>query len=97
MMVEESATHSGDRCLLIVEGTAMKRMSTVARPHRLMTEHEAGAFLNIDHHVLTAWRWTGGGPDFVMQGHKVRYRPYDLAHWLDKQARLSAKGAQLSH
>jgi Helix-turn-helix domain len=69
----------------------MKRMSAVDRPHRLATEHKARAYLNIHPQTLAAWRWTGGGPDYLQDGRKVRYRAHDLEHWLDDHARLCSR------
>jgi len=58
----------------------------------LLTDEEAGQFLNVSPGTLSVWRTTGRyGLPFVKIGHKVRYRRSDLVEWLEK--RLRGNGA----
>ena len=49
----------------------------------LLTEAQAGDFLNLSIRTLQAWRMQGGGPAFVKCGRAVRYRRSDLVSWVD--------------
>lgn len=55
----------------------------------LLDSEGAAALLGVSRRTLEAWRIRGGGPVYVRLGPgAVRYRPADLAAWID--ARLVA-------
>jgi hypothetical protein len=57
---------------------------------RLMTEHEAAAFLGYTPRALQNWRLRGGGPVFVkVSDRSIRYRRGDLMAWIEARLRVS--------
>ena len=57
---------------------------------RLITEHEAAAFIGYTIRTLQNWRVRGGGPKFVrVSSRSVRYRPRELIEWADSRLRAS--------
>jgi predicted DNA-binding transcriptional regulator AlpA len=55
---------------------------------RLLRQEEAAELLGLSPRTLEAWRVRGGGPRYVSRGRRwVRYRPSDLAEWLDAHTR----------
>ena len=57
---------------------------------RLITEHEAAAFIGYTTRALQNWRVRGGGPRFVrISGRSVRYRHRDLISWVEQNLRSS--------
>lgn len=62
---------------------------------RLLTEVEAAERLSISVRTLQQWRVVGGGPRFVKLGRAVRYRPDDLAAFVNAGARANtSEGAR---
>jgi hypothetical protein len=55
----------------------------------LFTVNEAAAILRCSPYSLNRWRLTGGGPQFVYVGRRVRYRRADLAAFIATSTRLS--------
>jgi predicted DNA-binding transcriptional regulator AlpA len=57
---------------------------------RLITEHEAAAFVGYTIRALQNWRVRGGGPKFVrVSSRSVRYRPRELIEWAESRLRAS--------
>ena len=54
-----------------------------------MAPEEAAARLGVRKSTLANWRWSGRGPRHVKVGGRVRYRPCDIAGWLDSRTRTS--------
>jgi hypothetical protein len=52
-------------------------------PRLLLTEVEAAAAIGFTPRFLQARRLRGEGPKFVSIGRSVRYRPADLAAWIE--------------
>ncbi|WP_026316522.1 helix-turn-helix transcriptional regulator [Actinokineospora enzanensis] len=52
-------------------------------PTRLWTTEELAELLRLPEKTLAEWRHKGTGPAFVRMGKHVRYRPEDIAAWLD--------------
>ncbi len=53
---------------------------------RLITEHEAAAFIGYTVRALQNWRLRGGGPRFVkVSARSVRYRRRDLIDWIEER------------
>lgn len=62
----------------------------------LLSEKQLAELVNISIATLRRWRLLGAGPRFIRLrglGSAVRYRPEDVATWLDSR---SAGGGQLS-
>ena len=52
----------------------------------LLTEKDAAKILGFSARTLQAWRWRGGGPQFVRVSHGcVRYRREDLSAWVEER------------
>ncbi len=58
-------------------------------PDALLTEAQAGSFLNLSVRTLQAWRLRGGSPCYVKCGRAVRYRRRDLVDWMDANTMTS--------
>jgi predicted DNA-binding transcriptional regulator AlpA len=57
---------------------------------RLITEHEAAAFIGYTVRALQNWRVRGGGPRFVkVSSRSIRYRHRDLLNWTEQHLRSS--------
>jgi hypothetical protein len=53
---------------------------------RLLTPAEAAELLgDMPVDTLRLWRYRGTGPRYVRVGRHVRYRPADLAAWIDER------------
>lgn len=50
---------------------------------------EAAAHCRLSRQYLEKLRCTGGGPLFVKVGRRVRYRPTDIATWMEAKRRTS--------
>lgn len=53
----------------------------------LLTERAAADLLAVSPRTLQAWRIRGGGPRYVKIAAAVRYRPEDLAAFIDSETR----------
>ncbi|MCB1464560.1 MAG: helix-turn-helix domain-containing protein [Nitratireductor sp.] len=62
--------------------------------NRLLTENEAGDYLNVSVRTLQSWRLRGGGPAYAKLGKAVRYRQGDLDAWVE--ANLTRSTSQSS-
>jgi hypothetical protein len=52
----------------------------------LLTSTEAAKFLNLGNsRTLDAWRLRRQGPPYILVGRLARYRPADLAAWLESR------------
>jgi len=54
-----------------------------------LTEAEVAERLAISPRTLQTWRYKGGGPRYLKVGSAVRYRPEDVAAWLERQTRAN--------
>jgi excisionase family DNA binding protein len=54
-------------------------------PPQLLTPREVGELLQVGTETLKRWRYAGDGPAAVRVGGQYRYRPNDVAAWLDAQ------------
>jgi hypothetical protein len=64
------------------ETVAQKTPNTA---NALMDETVLAQQLNVTVHALRRWRTEGRPPRFIKIGRLVRYRPEDVAAWLDSQ------------
>lgn len=55
----------------------------------LLTTREAARVLKTRPSCLENWRWKGQGPRYIKVGRMVRYRPEDLASWVEERSRRS--------
>ena len=55
----------------------------------LLTPVQAAAILQVKPNTLAKWRVTGEGPAFIHAGRVVRYRPCEIARFIDSQTRRS--------
>jgi len=51
----------------------------------LMTPIDVGKYLGVPPGTLANWRYLGRGPVFLRVGRHVRYRPVDVAAWVDRR------------
>ena len=56
---------------------------------RLLTTTQAADLLGLSPRTLESLRLRGGGPRFAKLPHAVRYRPEDLAEWIEAGLRTS--------
>ena len=63
-------------------------------PPTLLTVEETARLLRCSVSSLNKWRLIGRGPHFVYVGSRVRYRPADIAEYVDKQIRASTSAEQ---
>jgi excisionase family DNA binding protein len=64
----------------------MKDISTNLAPERLMAPREVANLLGVSVDTLYAWRYRRVGPPALKVGRHLRYRPSEVAAWLDGQA-----------
>ncbi len=58
--------------------------------HSLISETEAGDFLDLTPRSMQAMRQKGGGPQFIrISARCIRYRRFDLKAWADARIRSS--------
>jgi Helix-turn-helix domain len=55
----------------------------------LLTPIQAAAILQVKPNTLAKWRVTGEGPAFILVGRSVRYRPCEIARFIDRRTRHS--------
>ena len=55
------------------------------KPVKLLTPDELSQLLDVPKRTLDQWRYLGNGPAFVRIGRHCRYRPEDVAAWLEVQ------------
>ena len=59
----------------------------------LIKEREAAQFLGLSVRTLQAYRWRGGGPQFIQLSKRcIRYRRSDLTAWADNKLRDNTVG-----
>ena len=58
----------------------------IALSQQLVKEHEVSKACAISVATLRKWRLKRRGPRFLKIGSLVRYRPEDVAAWIDHQA-----------
>lgn len=64
---------------------------------RLLSTHEAAAYLGVGISTLERYRCLGGGPQFMRTGRRlIRYRKCDLDAWLRPQHSTSEGTRDLS-
>lgn len=63
-------------------------------PPTLLTVQETARLLRCSASSLNKWRLIGRGPHFVYVGSRVRYRPTDIAEYINKQIRASTSAEQ---
>ena len=60
----------------------------------LMRQEEAARLLDVTPRALEAWRYRGGGPQWVaISGRCVRYRKSDLLAFIEERLKSSASEA----
>jgi excisionase family DNA binding protein len=68
---------------------AVKRKSNVGDAHstlaQLLTVSELAELLQVLEKTIYSWRYRGEGPPGVVVGRHLRYRPQDVAAWLETQ------------
>ena len=62
------------------------RESTKASVSRLLTVQELADLLQVPLKTIYTWRYKGTGPPAVPVGKYLRFRPEDVAAWLDARA-----------
>lgn len=55
----------------------------------LLNQEQAAQILKLHPKTLEIWRHRGGGPKFVKVGRLARYRPEDLAAYIEGRVRTS--------
>ena len=55
-------------------------------PEALLSPQQLADYLGVPIRTVYVWNSTGTGPRRVRVGKHVRYRPVDVAAWLDRQA-----------
>ncbi len=55
-------------------------------PEALLSPQQLADYLGVPIKTVYVWNTTGTGPRRVRVGKHVRYRPADVAAWLDRQA-----------
>lgn len=56
----------------------------------LLTPSEVAEMLGVKLRTLEAWRYRGGGPQYIRISHRcIRYRPEDVRNWLKARVRAS--------
>jgi predicted DNA-binding transcriptional regulator AlpA len=51
----------------------------------LWTQRQTAEHLAISVRALETWRYDNAGPPYIRVGGQIRYRPADVAAWLDAQ------------
>lgn len=59
----------------------------------LLSPPQLAEFIGVTVQRLAEWRHHGTGPTYVKAGRLIRYRPEDVAAWLDAQTVETAGGA----
>ncbi len=62
--------------------TALLPQSTA---QQLLTSAEAASLLGLKEQTLALWRSSGGGPEYIKTGRKVRYRPEAIQDYIENQ------------
>lgn len=62
------------------------RTSSIPPPPRLLTVRELADLLQVPPATIYAWRYKGKGPTAVPVGKYLRFRPEDVAAWLEARA-----------
>lgn len=75
-------------------GPDLPTESLPSDPDALLTEAQAGSFLNLSVRTLQAWRLRGGGPCYVKCGRAVRYRRRNLVEWMDANTTTSTSASR---
>ena len=57
--------------------------------HKLLTEEQVAALLEVSVKTLQGWRYRGGGPKFAKIGRLVRYGMPDIEDWVHQKTRRS--------
>jgi excisionase family DNA binding protein len=70
------------------------RESTKASVSRLLTVQELADLLQVPLKTIYTWRYKGTGPPAVPVGKYLRFRPEDVAAWLDARADPVSSDAQ---
>jgi predicted DNA-binding transcriptional regulator AlpA len=52
-------------------------------PEKLLTEHDVARITGLSVASVRRWRLLRAGPKYLKIGAAVRYRPEDVASWLD--------------
>ena len=66
-----------------------------ASPDTLIDEITAARILKVSTRALQKWRSSGGGPPFIrLSSRAIRYRPSDLAGWIE--SRLTETGGKVT-
>lgn len=86
MLVPETAGNS------LPHGNEMKQ--ELAK--QLLNEHEVANTCGISVLTLRKWRSLRRGPRFLKIGSLVRYRPQDVAAWIDSQAAIACEQVEVA-
>lgn len=74
----------------------MKRKPSVRDAHpaldRLLTVQELAELLQVPDKTIYSWRYKGEGPRGVRVGRHLRYRPPDVAAWLETKTGPRRRG-----
>jgi excisionase family DNA binding protein len=66
----------------------MTSLTTPGQPHELsalLSPSEVSRYLGVPLGTLANWRYRGRGPASLRVGRHVRYRPQDIAAWVEEQ------------
>jgi hypothetical protein len=55
------------------------------RLHGILSEQEAGRYLDLAPGTLRNWRMSGRGPRYVQFGRRIGYRVEDLQVWAEQR------------
>ena len=67
-----------------------------ALSQRLLNEHEVAQACAISVATLRKWRMLRRGPRFLKIGSLVRYRPEDVAAWIDRQTAVPCEQVEVA-
>jgi predicted DNA-binding transcriptional regulator AlpA len=60
-------------------------MGATRNPSKLLTEHDLARITGLSLACVRKWRLRRSGPRYLKIGACVRYRPEDIAAWLDSR------------
>lgn len=62
------------------------QQTTQERQDALWSVQDVARYLRVPVKTLYQWRYLGRGPQAYVVGRYLRYKPADVARWLDGQA-----------
>lgn len=60
---------------------------------RLLAATDVAEQIGVTVQTLATWRTRGAGPPYIKLGRMVRYRPEDIAAWVESQVRAGPEAS----